>query len=42
MLNSGDAFNLDLGMPAGGEAGFRHPAVVVTAQLVLDSEPGVI
>ena len=42
MLTSGDVVDLDLGMPAGREAGFRHPAVVVTAQRVLDAEPSVI
>ena len=42
MLTSGDVIDLDLGMPAGRGAGFRHPAVVVTAQRVLDSEPSVV
>jgi mRNA interferase MazF len=42
MLTSGDVIDLDLGVPAGREAGFRHPAVVVTAQRVLDAEPSVI
>lgn len=42
MLTSGDVVDLDLGLPAGGEAGFRHPAVVVTAQRVLDAEPSVV
>lgn len=39
MLSSGDVVELDLGLPVGREAGFAHPAVVVTAQRLLDSEP---
>lgn len=42
MLTSGDVVVLDLGAPGGREAGFRHPAVVVTAQRLLDAEPSVI
>ncbi|MDJ0960634.1 MAG: type II toxin-antitoxin system PemK/MazF family toxin [Acidimicrobiia bacterium] len=42
MLTSGDVVDLDLGLPEGREAGFRHPAVVVTAQRVLDAQPTVI
>lgn len=42
MLTSGDVVNLDLGLPVGREAGFRHPAVVVTAQSVLGRNPTVI
>lgn len=42
MLTSGDVVDLDFGLPAGREAGFRHPAVVVTAQRVLDAEPSVV
>ena len=42
MLTSGDVVDLDLGLPEGREAGFRHPAVVVTAQRVLDNEPSVV
>jgi mRNA interferase MazF len=42
MLNSGDVVGLDLGVPSGREAGFRHPAVVVTAQRILDASPSVI
>ncbi len=42
MLTSGDVVDLDLGSPAGREAGFRHPAIVVTAQGVLDAEPSVV
>ncbi len=39
MLTSGDVVVLDLGTPAGHEAGGRRPAVVVTAQFVLDQRP---
>jgi mRNA interferase MazF len=42
MLTSGDVVHLDLGLPAPREAGFRHPAVVVTAQRILDAEPSVV
>lgn len=42
MLTSGDVADLDLGPPQGREAGFRHPAVVVTAQRILDANPNVI
>lgn len=42
MPNSGDVVDLDFGAPEGSEAGFRHPAVVVTAQRVLDASPSVI
>jgi mRNA interferase MazF len=42
MQSSGDIVNLDLGRPEGREAGYLHPAVVVTAQRILDSTPTVI
>jgi len=42
MPSSGDVVDLDLGAPEGHEAGFRHPAVVVTAQRILDASPSVI
>lgn len=42
MSNSGDVVDLDLGFPEGREAGFRHPAVVVSAQRILDNSPSVI
>lgn len=42
MLISGDVVELDLGAPARREAGFRHPAIVVTAQRVLDAGPSVL
>ena len=42
MLTSGDVIDLDLGVPVGREAGFRHPSVLVTAQRILDAQPSVI
>jgi mRNA interferase MazF len=42
MPNSGDVVDLDLGQPEGHVAGFRHPAVVVTAQRILEASPSVI
>ena len=42
MLTSGDVVDLDLGITQGSEAGFRHPAVVVTAQAALDFDPLVV
>jgi mRNA interferase MazF len=42
MPTSGDVVELDLGSPEGREAGFRHPAVVVTAQRILDAAPSVL
>ena len=42
MLTSGDVAELDLGLPAGRGAGFRHPAVVVTAQRILDAGSNVV
>lgn len=42
MLISGDVIGVDLGMPAGHEAGLRRPAVVVTSQRVIDAGSTVI
>lgn len=42
MLTSGDVVDLDLGHPRGREAGYRHPAIIVTAQVTLDQSPPVI
>ena len=39
---SGDVVALDLGLPEGRGAGFRHPAIVVTAQRILDTGPSVV
>ncbi len=42
MHTSGDVVDLELGTPEGREAGFRHPAVLVTAQRILDADPSVV
>jgi mRNA interferase MazF len=44
MQSSGDIvnLNLNLGRPEGREAGDLHPAIVVTAQRILDASPTVI
>lgn len=42
MLTSGDVVELDLGAPAGSEAGLRRPAVVVTAERILRGGPNVV
>ena len=42
MQTSGDIVSLDFGRPEGREAGYVHPAVVVTAQRILDAVPTVI
>jgi mRNA interferase MazF len=38
----GDIVEVDLGSAAGREAGFRHPAIVVTPQRILDQRPNVV
>jgi mRNA interferase MazF len=42
MRRCGDVQLADLGEPQGREAGFARPAVVVTAQAVLDQGPSVV
>ena len=42
MLTPGDLVALDLGLPAGSEAGLHRPAIVVTAGRVLRGEPNVV
>lgn len=42
MQTSGDVVVLDLGRPEGREAGFLHPAIVITAQRILDAGPSVV
>lgn len=42
MPTSGDVVDLELGAPEGREVGFRHPAVLVTAQRILDARPSVV
>lgn len=41
-LVAGDLIDVDLGVPFGQEAGFPHPAVIVTAQRILDEHPSVV
>ncbi|HIY65582.1 MAG TPA: type II toxin-antitoxin system PemK/MazF family toxin [Candidatus Agrococcus pullicola] len=42
MLTPGDVVELNLGTPAGSEAGLSRPAIVVTAERILRGEPNVI
>ena len=42
MLTPGDVVELDLGVPAGNEAGLFRPAIVVTASRILRGGPNVI
>ena len=42
MPTSGEVVDLDLGLPEGREAGFRHPAIIITAQRTLDANPSVV
>lgn len=42
MLTPGDVVELDVGTPAGSEAGSRRPALVVTAARVLRGGPNVV
>ena len=42
MLTPGDVVELDLGTPAGSEAGLHRPAIVVTAARVLRGGPDVV
>jgi mRNA interferase MazF len=42
MPNSGDVVEIEFGAPEGREAGLRRPAVVVTAQRILDAAPSII
>ncbi len=42
MLTPGDVVELDLGMPAGSEAGLRRPVIVVTAARILRGGPNVV
>jgi mRNA-degrading endonuclease toxin of MazEF toxin-antitoxin module len=41
-MRAGDIVTIDFGVPAGSEPGFVRPAVVVTADLVLDRRPRTI
>lgn len=42
MLTAGDVVELDLGVPSGSEAGLVRPAVVVTADRILQGGPNVV
>jgi len=42
MPNSGDVVEIEFGAPEGREAGMRRPAVVVTAQRILDVAPSIM
>ncbi|MGE0793900.1 MAG: type II toxin-antitoxin system PemK/MazF family toxin [Microbacteriaceae bacterium] len=42
MPTSGDVLDLEFGAPEGRETGFRRPAIVVTAQRILDAGPSVV
>lgn len=42
MPTSGDVVEVDLGVPAGSEAGLRRPAVIVTADRILLHRPRVV
>ena len=42
MPTSGDVVDLELGLPEGSEAGFRHPVVLVTVVRILDAQPSVV
>lgn len=41
-MQAGDIVEIDFGLPAGSEAGFVRPAVVVTADLILQARPRTI
>ena len=42
MPNSGDVVEVEFGAPERREAGMRRPAVIVTAQRILDAAPSII
>ncbi len=41
-MRAGDVVSVDFGVPIGSEPGFVRPAVVVTADLILDAAPRTI
>ena len=41
-MRAGDVVRVDVGVPAGSEPGFARPAIVVTADLVLQGRPRTI
>ena len=38
-MRAGDVITVDFGMPAGSGPGFEHPAIVVTADLIVTLRP---
>jgi mRNA-degrading endonuclease toxin of MazEF toxin-antitoxin module len=38
-MRAGDVITVDFGMPAGSGPGFEHPAIVVTADLIVTRRP---
>jgi len=38
-MQAGDVVEVDFGLPAGSEPGFVRPAIVVTADLILQARP---
>ncbi len=38
-MQAGDLVEVDFGIPAGSEPGFRRPAVVITSDAVLEARP---
>lgn len=38
-MRAGDVVEVDFGIPTGSEPGFVRPAIVVTADLILQSQP---
>lgn len=42
MLTQGEVVELDLGPPVSAEAGLRRPAIVITAERVLQGGPNVV
>lgn len=41
-MQAGDVVQVDFGLPAGSEPGFVRPAIVVTADLILQARPRTI
>lgn len=41
-MQAGDVVEVDFGVPAGSEPGFVRPAIVVTADLILEGRPRTI
>jgi mRNA-degrading endonuclease toxin of MazEF toxin-antitoxin module len=38
-MQAGDIITVDFGIPAGSGPGFEHPAIVVTADLIVTQVP---